>query len=124
MAGGEAQHPGEDELGDEFFLVLAQRLQFERMVGAQRPFHQVDHRHHFVAGQAGATAPQIGQDRIVQVADELAARYSAHESLRRRMGQGARRPARRGSEGRLGRPLAALESEFSMVFARAFAYMD
>jgi hypothetical protein len=32
--------------------------------------------------------PQIGQDRIIQVADELAARYSAHESLRRRMGQG------------------------------------
>jgi hypothetical protein len=27
-------------------------------------------------------------------------------------------------QARLGRPLAALESDFSMVFARAFAYMD
>jgi hypothetical protein len=105
MAGGEAQHPGEDELGDEFFLVLAERLQFERMVGAQRPLHQFDHRYHFVAGQAGATAPQIWQDRIVQIADELAARYSAHESLRRRMGQGARQTPQTGRRRQSGETL-------------------
>jgi hypothetical protein len=33
-------------------------------------------------------------------------------------------PVRRGGEAGLRRPLAALESDFSMVFARAFAYMD
>ncbi|MGF6241508.1 MULTISPECIES: hypothetical protein [Paraburkholderia] len=33
-------------------------------------------------------------------------------------------PRKGGGEGRLGRLSAALESDFSMVFARAFAYMD
>ena len=124
MAGGEPQHLGEDELGDEFFLVVAERLQFERMIGAQCPLDQVDHRDHFVIGQLRAAAPQFRQDCIIEITDELAARYGAHENLRGRMGHRERGVAGSQVMKWSRRPRAARESEGSMVFASRLAYMD
>ncbi|WP_050452892.1 hypothetical protein [Candidatus Burkholderia verschuerenii] len=76
------QHARENELRDQFFLVLGQRAQFRRIVAMQRAAHQQIDALHLRPAQTGAAMPQFEQRRRLGREGRFGDVQRVHDDLR------------------------------------------